>query len=229
MRRRFGSVFGLFVVLVLGSGASALAANPQIRVLSNRADLISGGDALVQVVGGDTGSVSANSVGGLGALQIKLNGVDVTNVFGMRSDGRVMGLLEGPVARRQRGDGERARRQARQPHDRQSPDRRSGALRPADPAVDVLRGRDRQAVQPPGRVIRISTSRPSGGALAPTTRRTRRPTSRRRRPTRARRSPSSSARRSARSTATSTGSRSSTTRASRGRRWRRRTASTTSS
>jgi hypothetical protein len=95
VRRRIASLSGLLLVFVLGSVSSAFAAStPEIKVLSNRADLISGGDALVQVVGGTTGSVSANSVGVLGNLTIKLNGVDVTNVFAMGSEGRFMGLLK---------------------------------------------------------------------------------------------------------------------------------------
>ena len=63
----------------LGSGSSL-----SIRVLSNRADLISGGDALVQVVM-PAGSTATVDVGGR----------DVTSAFGWRPDGRYLGVVDG--------------------------------------------------------------------------------------------------------------------------------------
>src|SRR6266850_1902160 len=61
----------------------------QILVLSNRADLISGGDALVQV---------AVSSGNYGAVtKIDVDGRDVTSAFALRADGRYMGLVTGLV------------------------------------------------------------------------------------------------------------------------------------
>ena len=72
-------------------GSSAAQA-PVIRVLSNRADLISGGDALIEVVpsqqmaasmGKPTRSLSA-------LLDVRLNGLDVTRVFDV-VDGMVAG------------------------------------------------------------------------------------------------------------------------------------------
>jgi hypothetical protein len=60
-----------------------------IKVLSNRGDLISGGDALVQVVvpaGTDTS-----------ALKLDVDGRDVTSSFAVRSGGRFMGLVTGLV------------------------------------------------------------------------------------------------------------------------------------
>src|SRR3989442_15243255 len=93
--RRSLSVLGVPMLVALSGATSAFAASPEIRVLSTRPDLVSGGDALVQVIApGGTGTVSANSVGGLGALRIKLNGADVTNLFGMSSDGRYMAVLK---------------------------------------------------------------------------------------------------------------------------------------
>ncbi|MEA2271602.1 MAG: hypothetical protein QOI98_310 [Solirubrobacteraceae bacterium] len=85
MRRVVGSVIGLVLLLALGAAGSALAADPEIRVLSNRADLISGGDALVEVVA-PAGASAAS-------LSVALNGSDVTSAFGVRADGRFTGLL----------------------------------------------------------------------------------------------------------------------------------------
>src|SRR4051812_31157945 len=61
---------------------SSLAKNPattQILVLSNRADLISGGDALVQIV------VSSGNYGSV--TKVDVDGRDVTNAFAVRADG----------------------------------------------------------------------------------------------------------------------------------------------
>lgn len=73
-----------------GGGKKAPAAKAdtvQIRVLSNRADLISGGDALVEIVMPE----AAKS----GAISAKLGGRDVSDKFALRDNGRVMGLVEG--------------------------------------------------------------------------------------------------------------------------------------
>lgn len=56
----------------------------QIFTLSNRADLISAGDALVEIVrpsGGD--------------LSVSLNGADISGAFIQRADGRTLGLIRG--------------------------------------------------------------------------------------------------------------------------------------
>ena len=76
----------------LGSSASALAEefgpdHLRIDVLSNRADLVSGGDALVQVV--LPARVSPASV------RVDLNGHDVTSSFAVRGDGHFLGLVTG--------------------------------------------------------------------------------------------------------------------------------------
>ena len=60
---------------------------PQIVVLSNRADLVSGGDALVQVV--LPARVDPATV------RVSLNGADVTSAFAVRPDGRYEGLVTG--------------------------------------------------------------------------------------------------------------------------------------
>lgn len=59
----------------------------RIDVLSNRADLVSGGDALVQV----------ELPAGLspGGVRVELNGHDVTASFAIRSDGRFLGVVTG--------------------------------------------------------------------------------------------------------------------------------------
>jgi hypothetical protein len=77
MRKVVGSVAGL---LLLAAGAPpALAAAPQITALSDRADLISGGDALIEVE--PAGSTVA------------LDGRDVSSAFAVRPDGRNDALL----------------------------------------------------------------------------------------------------------------------------------------
>jgi Tannase-like family of unknown function (DUF6351) len=60
---------------------------PAIVVLSNRADLVSGGDALVEVV--LPGRVDPSTV------RVTVNGRDVTSAFAVRSNGRYEGLVTG--------------------------------------------------------------------------------------------------------------------------------------
>jgi hypothetical protein len=74
----------LLALLVTGSASAAV---PTIRVLSNRADILSGGDALLQVV--------APPGTGPEKLAVAVDGRDVTSAFGVRSDGRYLGLLTG--------------------------------------------------------------------------------------------------------------------------------------
>jgi hypothetical protein len=68
----------------------------KIQVLSNRADLVSGGDALVEAVlpaGSHASRLRVLVVGGHGVR-------DVSGAFARRADGRVVGLVEGmPVGR----------------------------------------------------------------------------------------------------------------------------------
>ncbi|HEU4734615.1 MAG TPA: DUF6351 family protein, partial [Kofleriaceae bacterium] len=61
----------------------------EIRTLSNRADLISGGDALVEIVLPSHRSASR--------LHVALGARDVTSKFAVRASGRVIGLLDGLV------------------------------------------------------------------------------------------------------------------------------------
>jgi hypothetical protein len=81
------TVLAIAATALLPGSVSAADGPPEIRVLSNRADLISGGDALVEIAWGG----AANSR----ATRIELNGVDVKSAFAIRPDGRYMGLLTG--------------------------------------------------------------------------------------------------------------------------------------
>ena len=88
---RFGgavAVVAVLSVLVTGAGTALGAPDPlTIEVLSNRADLVSGGDALVEVT----------PPRGVDAAQIAVtvDGRDVTPLFAVRPDGRYMALLDG--------------------------------------------------------------------------------------------------------------------------------------
>jgi hypothetical protein len=89
-----GRVFVSVVVaaLVVAAAPSAMAAPtpPTIEVLSNRADLISAGDALVAIVlpaGTDPSSV-----------QVTVGGRNVTSAFARRPNGRYEGLVTGLAA-----------------------------------------------------------------------------------------------------------------------------------
>ena len=70
-------------------GTPPPAAAPKISVLSNRADLVSGGDALVEI------NLPAGV--GLAALNVNVGGRDVTAQFAQRasSGGRIVGLVTG--------------------------------------------------------------------------------------------------------------------------------------
>ena len=99
MSKRMAGVFalactGLFVVAcgssqqvdglpVEGDAQGA----PVIEVLSNRSDLISGGDALVELRLPDGAAVQD--------LRVSLNGADISAAFARRANGRVLGRVEG--------------------------------------------------------------------------------------------------------------------------------------
>src|SRR5437016_7827753 len=85
-------LLGLPVVLVAGtlsavSMASASAGVVQIRTLSTRADLVSGGDALVKV--------SVPRGARISSLRLTIDGRDVTAAFRHHSNGHGLGLLTG--------------------------------------------------------------------------------------------------------------------------------------
>src|SRR4051794_41179241 len=71
----------LGVALVGAAVSTTSAEGATIKVLSNRADLISGGDALVRVT-------PANA-------KVTLNGADVTKEFAVRPNGQYAALLTG--------------------------------------------------------------------------------------------------------------------------------------
>src|SRR3954466_4228754 len=79
-------VAGALAGVSSAAGAHAGRIPVQISTVSNRADLISGGDALVRIsVPGDFRR----------SLRVGLNGHDVTKAFTASSDGRGLGLLSG--------------------------------------------------------------------------------------------------------------------------------------
>jgi hypothetical protein len=82
-------LLALTAAFVPGAAAQAPPAGDPVRieVLSNRADLISGGDALVEIVL----PAGADAAG----LRVDAGGRDVTELFGVRDHGRVIGLLTG--------------------------------------------------------------------------------------------------------------------------------------
>jgi hypothetical protein len=90
---RTRSAAACLAVLLLGAGlvvsgadaAGTTSAPVRIKVLSNRADLISGGDALVEVV------VPA----GAGAPTVTVDGRDVSSSFRRLASGRTLGLVTG--------------------------------------------------------------------------------------------------------------------------------------
>ena len=91
--KRRSLVGGLFVctlaALAVSVGATSALSQAggvdDITVVSNRADLISGGDALVSV------ELSANPR----SIRVELNGADITGAFAVRPNGRYEGLVTG--------------------------------------------------------------------------------------------------------------------------------------
>jgi Tannase-like family of unknown function (DUF6351) len=87
----------LVAVIACSLPTPALAAddNHDIVVLSNRADLVSGGDALVELIV-PPGIIQALRSGGNVKIQASLNGVPVPkDTFALRPDGRIYGLVNG--------------------------------------------------------------------------------------------------------------------------------------
>ncbi len=82
---------GLALACLLGRCVWAAARSPprawceSLEVVSNRADLISGGDALVSA------TLAENAAG----VRVDVDGVDVTSAFGVRPNGRYEGLVTG--------------------------------------------------------------------------------------------------------------------------------------
>jgi hypothetical protein len=78
---------GVLAACAGGPGSRSGGGGVEIKVLSNRADLVSGGDALVEVV-----LPTGVTVEG---LRVDVDGRDVSSSFEQRADGRVVGLLSG--------------------------------------------------------------------------------------------------------------------------------------
>src|SRR5438094_68078 len=86
---RIVGVVLVFLATGLASFSEAklpVRSGPTIKVLSNQPDLISGGDALVEILNAGTGSLRAT-----------LNGADISSAFALRPNGRVMGLVTGLI------------------------------------------------------------------------------------------------------------------------------------
>jgi hypothetical protein len=81
---------GAVVALSLSGGASSSGPGGgvgEINVLSNRADLISGGDALVSI----------DLIANVRTVRVELNGANVTSSFAVRDNGKFEGLVTGLV------------------------------------------------------------------------------------------------------------------------------------
>ena len=59
----------------------------EIKILSNRADLISGGDALVEIILPEKAKATVDQI------RVDVDGQDVTSAFALRADGRFYGLV----------------------------------------------------------------------------------------------------------------------------------------
>lgn len=86
-RGRILVLAALCAAALLPGPVAATSQGPQLRVLSNRADLISGGDALVEVVLSPHADPAK--------VRIDVDGRDVTSRFAPRPNGRFLGLITG--------------------------------------------------------------------------------------------------------------------------------------
>ena len=113
LKRRALVLVTVLAATALAAGGEATAKHGSIKsigpitVLSNRADLVSGGDALVRI---ELRNVAA------GDVRVILNGADITSTFAVRENGQYEGLVTGLaaggnvlVARAQGGIGRRIR------------------------------------------------------------------------------------------------------------------------
>lgn len=85
--RSFGLAILVATLLAACGGSDDAAPVLELKTLNNRADLISGGDALMEVVLPAGASAAA--------LKVDVDGRDVSSVFAVRADGRVTGLVTG--------------------------------------------------------------------------------------------------------------------------------------
>jgi hypothetical protein len=84
------TLVGLVFVPLAGSAQQGKGGPAEILVLSNRADLVSGGDALVQINVPDRVAPSS--------AHVTLNGSDVTSAFAVRTNGEFQGVVTGLAA-----------------------------------------------------------------------------------------------------------------------------------
>jgi hypothetical protein len=81
------AVAGLLAGTVVNAQADQSGPGLGIKVLSNRADMISGGDAYVEIT--EPPGVRLHQI------RVTLDKTDITRDFGRRADGRILGLVEG--------------------------------------------------------------------------------------------------------------------------------------
>ena len=151
------------ITALAAAPASARSHAPRIQVLSNRADLVSGGDALGAGRGAGRGQGHAAAADG-GAPQ-RLAGAEAGGQAASRGRGQAAARGADQAHRPGRATARAARLDRHQP-----PDRRPDLRRPADPAVD-LPGRARRTRSATSR-RRSSTSTcpkgaPTEGAALP--------------------------------------------------------------
>ncbi|TDD30008.1 hypothetical protein E1218_02470 [Kribbella turkmenica] len=121
-RRRIAAVALLTVAapVVITQTSAAGGVTPVITVLSNRADLVSGGNALVEV--------NVQSHSDSGRVRMSLNGEDVTDAFARQPGNRYVGLVTGLrdgknelIARGARGNSQRGAKLTITNHSAQGP------------------------------------------------------------------------------------------------------------
>src|SRR3954467_9031170 len=86
-RRAIGGLAAALLCLLAFAATAQAAAKPRIHVLSNRADMISGGDALV--------AISLPRGAKPSRLRVRAGRGDVTRRFAVRQNGHVEGLVTG--------------------------------------------------------------------------------------------------------------------------------------
>jgi hypothetical protein len=85
--RRLTIMAVLFLSAVAPAAVDSAQAPLEIKVVSNRADLVSGGDALVEIILPPRVLAAA--------VRVDVDGRDVTGAFDQRSNGRFMGVVQG--------------------------------------------------------------------------------------------------------------------------------------
>jgi hypothetical protein len=87
IRSRVAGLAAAFLALALaGCGGDDPVPGTIVQTLSNRADLVSGGAALVQVTLPPAGDMSQ--------MKVEVEGTDVTSAFSRQTDGRILGVVK---------------------------------------------------------------------------------------------------------------------------------------